>query len=105
MSCNKLGTQRFLRNHLTGFKADNWDQVFGVWQSGQYRAPVIKPLPVKHPTIIDEFPLGRVAVIGAGGVAMKDFEYGTSPVVLESICQGKVILVTPDLKKKKDQAT
>lgn len=31
---------------------------------------------------------------------MKDFEYGTSPVVLESICQGKAILVTPDSKKR-----
>lgn len=47
-------------NHLTGFKKDDWDQIFSVWQLGQYRAPVIKPLPVKHPAIIDEFPLGRV---------------------------------------------
>lgn len=49
-----------LRNRLTGFKKDNWEQILSVWQSGQYRAPVIKPLPVKHPAIIDEFPLGRV---------------------------------------------
>lgn len=40
-------------------KRGDWDQIFSVWQSGQYRAPVIKPLPVKHPAIIDEFPLGR----------------------------------------------
>lgn len=30
-----------------------------MWQSGQYRAAVIKPLPIKYPAIIDEFPLGR----------------------------------------------
>lgn len=45
---------------MTGLKKDDWDQIFSVWQSGQYRAPVIKPLPVKHPAIIDEYPLGRV---------------------------------------------
>lgn len=37
----------------------DWDQIFSVWQPGQYRPPVIKPLPVKHPARIDEFPLGR----------------------------------------------
>lgn len=45
--------------HLTGFKMGDWDQIFSVWQPGQYRPPVIKPLPVKHPARIDEFPLGR----------------------------------------------
>lgn len=45
---------------MTGFKKDDWDQIFSVWQSGQYRTPVIKSLPVKHSAIIDEFPLGRV---------------------------------------------
>lgn len=54
-----LCKDRFLGIHLTGFKKDDWDQVFSMWQAGQYRAPVIKPLPVKHPAIIDEFPLGR----------------------------------------------
>lgn len=44
---------------LTGCKKGVWDQIFSVWQSGQYRAPVIKPLPVKHPAIIDEFSPGR----------------------------------------------
>lgn len=46
-------------DHLTGFKMGDWDQIFSVWQPGQYRPPVIKPLPVKHPARIDEFPLGR----------------------------------------------
>lgn len=39
-----------------------------MWQSGQYRAPVIKPLPVKHPAVIDEFPLGRVELSLGWGV-------------------------------------
>lgn len=57
-----------LGNHLTGFKKGDWDQIFSVWQSGQYRAPVIKPLPVKHPAIIDEFPLGRAELsLGPAG--------------------------------------
>ena len=55
VSCN----EEFCSNYLTGFKEDNWDQIFSVWQTGQYRAAVIKPLPVKHSAIIDEFPLGR----------------------------------------------
>lgn len=46
-------------DHLTGFKTGDWDQIFSVWQPGQYRPPVIKLLPVKHPARIDEFPLGR----------------------------------------------
>lgn len=76
---------------MTGFlKKDDWDQIFSVWQSGQYRAPVIKSLPVKHPAIIDEFPPGEGgAVIGAGGTGKRDFEHGSSHGVLKSICEGE----------------
>lgn len=75
---------------MTDFKKDDWDQIFSVWQLGQYRAPVIKPLPVKHPAIIDEFPLGkRGAVTGAGGAGKRDLEHGTSPGMLKSICEEK----------------
>lgn len=46
------------------------DRILSVWQSGQYRDPVIKPVPVKHPAIIDECPPGRgEAVIRAEGTA------------------------------------
>lgn len=77
---------------MTGFQKDDWDRIFSLWQSGQYRAPVIKPLPVKHPAIIDEFSLGRGgAVTGAGGTGKRDFEHGTGPGVLKSICEGKAI--------------
>lgn len=61
-----------------------------MWQSGQYRAPVIKPLPVKHPAIIDEFPPGRAELsLEAGGARKRDFERGAGPGVLESICRGE----------------
>ena len=36
----------------------DWDHIFSVWQPGQYGAPVIKPLPVRHAARIDDLPLG-----------------------------------------------
>lgn len=75
---------------MTGFKKDDWDQIFSVWQLGQYRTPVIKPLPVKHPAIIDEFFPGEGGTVtGAGGAGKEDFEHGTSPGVLKLICEGE----------------
>lgn len=54
-----LHAEEFHADHLAGFKMGDRDQIFSVWQPGQYGAPVIKPLPVTHPARIDEFPLGR----------------------------------------------
>ncbi len=72
-----------------------------MWQSGQYRAPVIKPLPVKHPAIIDEFPLGKAELsLGLEGQERGILEDGTSPGMLKSICEGKAIFVTLDSKTK-----
>lgn len=94
-----LCKEELVSNHLTGFKKHNWDQIFSVWQSGQYRAPVIKPLPVKHPARIDEFSPGEGgAVTGASGAWRRDFEHGTVPGMLKSICEGRAILATSDFK-------
>lgn len=94
-----LCKEELVSNHLTGFKKYNWDQIFSVWQSGQYRAPVIKPLPVKHPVRIDEFSPGEGgAVTGASGAWRRDFEHGTVPGMLKFICEGRAILATSDFK-------
>lgn len=73
------GLKRSSCNNLTGFKKVDWDHIFSVWQSCQYRAPVIKPLPVKHPAIIDEFPQGRVKLsLGLEGQEKGISKCGTS---------------------------
>lgn len=64
-------------------KGDDWDRIFSVWQSGQYWAAVIKPLPVKHPAVMDEFPPGEGgSVTGLEGQGKRDFQRER---VLESI--------------------
>lgn len=39
-------------------KRDDWDYIFSVWQSGQYRAPAIKPLPINIQPELMSFPWG-----------------------------------------------
>lgn len=98
-SCAK---EEFVSNHLTGFfffyLKDDWDQIFSVWQSGQYRAPVIKPLPVKHPARIDEFPLGR-AELSFGLQAQEGGILSMEPVLACSSLSARGEL------KSKDQET
>lgn len=77
---------------------DDWDQIFSVWQSGQYRAPVIKPLPVKHPARIDEFPLGR-AELSFGLRAQEGGILSMEPVLARSSLSARGEL------KNKDQET
>lgn len=89
-----------LCNHLTGFKKDDWDQVFSVCQSGQYGAAVIKPLPVKHPAIIDEFPLGRAEL----SLGLQGRERGILSMEAVLVCSSQSVRgkqsVTSDSKPK-----
>lgn len=58
-----------------------------MWQSGQYRAPVIKLLPIKHPARIDEFPLRR-AELSLGPQPQEGGILNMEPVVVarSSLC-------------------